>query len=57
MIAIASGFLLLILDYNSVHVKWKEKLMFAAINITEFLSSKSSNFMIPITCSIIKGHV
>lgn len=57
MVAIASGFLLLILNYNAVHVKWKEKLIFAAINIGEFLSSKSSNFMIPITCFIVKGHV
>ena len=57
MVAIASGFLLLILDCNSVLVKWKEKLIFAAINIREFLSSKSSNFMIHITCSIVKGHV
>lgn len=57
MVAITSGILLLILEYNSVYVKWKVKLFFAAINIREFLSSKSSNFMIPITCSIIKAHV
>lgn len=56
-VAIASGFLLLILEYNSGHVKWKEKLIFAAINIREFLSSERSNFIIPITCSIIKGHI
>lgn len=33
MVAIASVFLLQILYYSSVRVKWKEKLIFAAINI------------------------
>lgn len=29
MVVVASGLLLLVLDYNSVHGKWKKKLIFA----------------------------
>lgn len=40
MVAIASVFLLQILYYSSVRVKWKEKLIFAAINIRVFFFFK-----------------
>lgn len=40
MVAIASVFVLQILDYKSVHVRWKEKLIFAAINIREVLKQR-----------------
>lgn len=45
MVAIASVFLLQILDYNFVHVKWKEEIIFAAINTREFFLNKRSDFM------------